>query len=386
MTILTATSKTATPGAVSQTISQRLKALSVRPHSLTVSALIDRYMAQYAGRDPTRLQRLSTWQTLIGDFTLEQVDSDLIHVCRTELQTEPPLVFVGLDHLGHQIFKVKGRAHVKSTATLNRYMVAISAVFTWSIEQRLTPKGWVHPCRGIKRLPESDGRVRFLDAAERTRLFEAVRASQYPRLHAMTLMAMKTGARRGELLGLTWRDIDLKTGIARLGRTKNGDRRTLVLLPDVIEALTPFKSSDLDRYVFGSVRSKYQVPKRLQELTVGLVVLVHHTGKDTTKGLRGHSSLFAAMDAAIEVSNDGARRRWSVAKSKDAQDGDARTFKLAVVEMGTDEFGDLITSCVVTSDTSAEEIRQVRLPQGGNQKIVLEALRPFFRSGHGAGS
>ena len=80
------------------------------------------------------------------------------------------------------------------------------------------------------------------------------------RLYAMTLMAMKTGARRGELLALTWRDVDLNSGIASLGRTKNGDRRTLVLLADVVEALTPFKSSDLDRFVFGSVRSKYQVP------------------------------------------------------------------------------------------------------------------------------
>lgn len=260
MTVLLNSLEQATPGASSKNIAMRLKALSVRPEALTVHQVIERYMAQYAGRDPTRGQRLSAWLQMVGECTLEQVDSDLIHACRNELQTKPPLVFMGLDHLGHQIFKVKGRAKAKSTATLNRYMVAIAAVFTWAIEQRLSPKNWVHPCRGIKRLPESDGRVRFLDAAERTRLFEACKESQYPRLFAMALMAMKTGARRGELLALTWRDIDLESGIASLGRTKNGDRRTLVLLPDVVEALAPFQSSDLDRYVFGSVRSKYQVP------------------------------------------------------------------------------------------------------------------------------
>ena len=260
MTILTRQREEATPGATSQSMTQRLKGLAARPQALTVREVIDRYMAQYAGRDVTRSQRLSAWLAMIGDFTLEHVDSDLVHAGRAELATKPPLVFVGLDHLGQQIFKIKGRAKVKTGATLNRYMVAIAAVFTWAVEQRLTPKAWVHPCRGIKRLPESDGRVRFLDAGERTRLFDAVRASQYPRLHAMTLMAMKTGARRGELLALTWRDMDLKTGVASLGKTKNGDRRTLVLLPDVIAALTPFKSSDLDRFVFGSVRSKYQVP------------------------------------------------------------------------------------------------------------------------------
>ena len=121
--------------------------------------------------------------------------------------------------------------------------------------------------------------------------------------------------------------------------------------------------------------------KQLQGLTGGLVVLVHHTGKDTSKGLRGHSSLFAAMDAAVEVTRDGDRRRWTVAKSKDAEDGTARAFRLSVVPLGVDEFGDAITSCVVTSDSAAEEIRSVKLPQGGNQRIALDAIRPFFRSG-----
>lgn len=260
MTVSTGIREQATPGASSHNISMRLRALSARPEALTVQQAIDRYMAQYAGQDPTRTQRLSAWLTMIGEFTLEQVDSDLIHVCRSELQTKPPLVFVGLDHLGQQIFKVKGRAKLKTTATVNRYMQAISAVFTWTIEQRLCPKGWVHPCRGIKRLPDAKERVRFLDADERTRLYAAVKESEYPRLYALTLLALKTGARRGELLALTWRDMDLDKGIATLGRTKNGDRRTLVLLPDVVEVLKPFKSSDPTRFVFGSVRSKYQSP------------------------------------------------------------------------------------------------------------------------------
>jgi integrase len=249
--------KRAAPNAPS--IAERLRALAARPQSMTVRELIDRYMAQYGGRDTTRGQRLGAWLAMVGDFTLEQVDSDLMHAGRAELATAPALVYMGLDHAGNKIFKTKARGKPKTTATLNRYMVAIAAVFTWGIEQRLTPKGWVHACRGIKRLPESDGRVRFLDAEERERLFAACRASKYPRLYALTLMAMLTGARRGELLALRWCDIDLAKGLARLGKTKNGDRRTLVLLPQVVEALRPFLG-DPDRFVFGSVRSRYQAP------------------------------------------------------------------------------------------------------------------------------
>ena len=108
---------------------------------------------------------------------------------------------------------------------------------------------------------------------------------------------------------------------------------------------------------------------------------MHHTGKDSTRGLRGHSSLFAAMDAAIEVSRDGDRREWKVAKSKDGQDGEAHPFKLHVEVLGTEPTGDEITSCVVMRDTAAQDVQRVKLPQGGNQRLVLDALRPLFKDG-----
>ena len=129
MTNLTEKREQATPGATSHNMTQRLRALAERPRALTVHELIDRYMAQYAGRDGTRGQRLAAWLAMIGDFTLEQVDSDLVHAGRSELASKPPLVFVGLDHLGQQIFRVKSRAKLKTGSTLNRYTQALAAVF-----------------------------------------------------------------------------------------------------------------------------------------------------------------------------------------------------------------------------------------------------------------
>lgn len=69
----------------------------------------------------------------------------------------------------------------------------------------------------------------------------------------------------------------------------------------------------------------------LRLLTDGLVVLVHHTGKDTAQGMRGHSSLFAALDGAIEVKRNNAGRTWTVAKTKDGEDGKTTAFKLLVL-------------------------------------------------------
>ena len=66
----------------------------------------------------------------------------------------------------------------------------------------------------------------------------------------------------------------------------------------------------------------------LQRETNGLVVLIHHTGKDASRGARGHSSLFASLDAAIEVKRTRRGREWHRAKVKDGEDGVTTPFRL----------------------------------------------------------
>lgn len=112
----------------------------------------------------------------------------------------------------------------------------------------------------------------------------------------------------------------------------------------------------------------------LQRRIGGLVLLVHHAGKDQTKGMRGHSSLHAALDAAIEVRRDGDAREWRIAKSKDGADAESIPFRLEVVTLGIEADGTPLTSCAVVPDNSASEVRRVKLPSGGNQRIVWEAL------------
>lgn len=121
--------------------------------------------------------------------------------------------------------------------------------------------------------------------------------------------------------------------------------------------------------------------KAIQAELGGLVLLVHHTGKDSNKGLRGHSSLIAALDCAIEVSREEDLRTWRVFKSKDGADGKGQRFKLQVVELGEhDEDGELITSCVVMPEEEpGETVRRVKTPAGGNQRMVWDALGEMLR-------
>ncbi len=121
--------------------------------------------------------------------------------------------------------------------------------------------------------------------------------------------------------------------------------------------------------------------KALQAELGGLVLLVHHTGKDASKGLRGHSSLHAALDAAIEVSRTDDRREWTTAKSKDGCDDQGNPFRLEVVEIGTDEDGDEITSCcVVPEESAADAVRRAIPPKSGNQRAILDAVRDLLKA------
>jgi putative DNA primase/helicase len=122
-----------------------------------------------------------------------------------------------------------------------------------------------------------------------------------------------------------------------------------------------------------------EAARTLQARTGGLVVLVHHTGKNQSAGLRGHSSLLAALDTAIEVTRDNSIRQWNLVKQKDGPDGLKHSFNLLEVALGTDMDGDPISSCCISE--VGEVFTNVSMPHGANQKIVMEALAPLFDAG-----
>lgn len=116
--------------------------------------------------------------------------------------------------------------------------------------------------------------------------------------------------------------------------------------------------------------------KLLQELTDGLVIIIHHTGKNMAQGLRGHSSLKAALDANIEVAG-GDKKSWLLEKSKDGKDGICRGFALKVIKLGLDADGDEITSCVVEQDHNLVFAKPE--PSGAIQKNALKAIKEKLR-------
>jgi hypothetical protein len=144
-----------------------------------------------------------------------------------------------------------------------------------------------------------------------------------------------------------------------------------VIIIDTLNRAAPTadenSSEDMGRILEGA--------KRLQALIEGLITIVHHTGKDASRGARGHSSFFAALDAAIEVKRDGQtnQRSWSLAKAKDSEDGANHYFDLIPVALGQDSDLEVVTSCAIRWNPNVTLIRKP--PRGECQREVLRVTR-----------
>lgn len=238
-----------------QTEIATLPPLPLRAGALPLPDLIDLYMGHYSGRDTTRVQRLTWWKARLSGIALQDLSDDHVHAALEALAHERSRYFAGKDADDKPVYRAKRRP--LSPATVNRYSASLAAVVTWAIKKRIAPKGYAHPCRSVERRPENNERTRFLSDDERVRLLDACKASTWPRLYLLALMALTTGARKAELLALTWGDVDLQRAEAHCGRTKNGDPKVLPLIPAVVAELERFKAG-ASVPVFESTRRKGQ--------------------------------------------------------------------------------------------------------------------------------
>ena len=124
---------------------------------------------------------------------------------------------------------------VPSSYTVKRYLAILSRTMSVAVREWW----WMddNPCAKVVRPKEPRGRVRFLDEDERRRLLAACQASRKRRLYPLVVLALFTGARRGELLNLKWQDVDLDRGVAIVHHSKNGERRALAITGLAAEVL-----------------------------------------------------------------------------------------------------------------------------------------------------
>ena len=195
----------------------------------------DVYMSQYSGRDPSTTGRLDWWCDQFGGLHITKID---------EFMVDDGLV------------KLHGKGLTGST--INRYKSTLSAVFIYFIQSpEFKRAGFTNPVRkeSVSRFQENPAKDRFLSEVEQQDLLLSCRGSHWEKLYLLVLLALTTGARKGELLNLKWSNIDFRNRTAYLGETKNGRPRLLPLTHPVIEEMIRSRETN-DHLIFHSTVSK----------------------------------------------------------------------------------------------------------------------------------
>ena len=189
---------------------------------ITLSEAIERYITDILPKKPkyyrNPLLQLRWWQKTIGEYAL--------------INVSPTLIAEGKNQLKQTI---TNRGQPRSEATVNRYLSALSHVFTTAIKEW----GWLenNPLTKVSKLKEPRGRTRFLSEEERAKLLKACQKSSHPYLYLVVVLCLSTGARKMEILGLKWKDVDLERKVITLHETKNGERRLLPLAGHALELM-----------------------------------------------------------------------------------------------------------------------------------------------------
>ena len=193
----------------------------------TLDELIDRYTRDVLSKKKpeaiaTQTPHLAWWKEKLGAYALADITPALLAEFRDKLAGEP---------LPPKTPNSEPR--YRGPATVVRYMAALSHAFTIAMKEW----AWLEdtPMRKVAKPSLPRGRVRFLSDDERARLLDACKESTSPYLYPVVVLALSTGMRQGEVMGLTWDDIDLNRGRAILHETKNGDRRAVHLSGHALE-------------------------------------------------------------------------------------------------------------------------------------------------------
>ncbi|HBI8404233.1 TPA: AAA family ATPase [Escherichia coli] len=120
----------------------------------------------------------------------------------------------------------------------------------------------------------------------------------------------------------------------------------------------------------------------IKQATGATVLVVHHSGKDETKGARGSSAFRAALDAEYRISRENSDVTALVAactKMKDAEEPKESAYDLKSVEVFTDTDGEEIVSMVVI-DVPRAPAELERIEEAGNKTENHAALWQCIRT------
>ncbi len=146
------------------------------------------------------------------------------------------------------------RLKYNKPSTVNRILATLKHMINKGVQWRMASDGALKEVRNVKLLEENNKRLRFLTVEECQTLIDCCA----PHLKPIVTVALHTGARKSEILGLKWEQVDLTHGFILLDTTKNGERREIPIdntlrelfeeMPHSIESIYVFTDRDGNPY------------------------------------------------------------------------------------------------------------------------------------------
>ncbi len=149
----------------------------------------------------------------------------------------------------NQIVKRSVTKKKVSPATVNRALAVLKSMFNKAIAWGKVER---NPCRAVKLFKENNQRLRFLEREEIDKLLD----NCCEHLKPIVIVALHTGMRKGEILGLKWHDIDIKRNIIHLSDTKNGEKREVPMNAVVQKTIIGVLKHPESQYIFCNKEGK----------------------------------------------------------------------------------------------------------------------------------
>lgn len=212
----------------------------------SLKTVVDAFVASREFDNAT-IGRLTWWCVILGDHPLNEITPDDVDQALVKLAERGKLK------------PIRGGAAIPSGqplsgATLNRYITTLGSVYAFARRQRLTPRSFIAPTRGIEKTPERPDPERYIRPEEVEKLIKIARVldTRWGRMVALILFQFHTGMRIGNTMQLRWRDVDLVAGTATVTRTKNGDPHVAALSDRVLAELSKLPNRHPDAWVFAN--------------------------------------------------------------------------------------------------------------------------------------
>lgn len=196
--------------------------------SVTFDEMVKKYLQKYCKmRDEHSLKKLLP---AFGSYTLAGITTEMIS-----------------DYRDERLKSVKPATVYQELSLMRRMFNVARREWKWTKENPAADLSFV--------VGNRNARERWLSTEEEKLLLE--KAANPGWLRPLLIMALHTGMRRGEILNLTWKDVDFMRRLVRVMKSKNGEKKSIPMSQTVLMTLKGVgKVVDISGKVFPiSVRS-----------------------------------------------------------------------------------------------------------------------------------